>query len=65
MIRWLRDMFRESPEVRDALQGSKERLAESERFLARIEREAAPLHQALRENGFAPAVAAMFQRRAS
>lgn len=63
MFQWLRDLFVPSAKVQDALDGSAARRTESEQFLARIEHDAEPLHQALRDNGFAPAVYAIFQRR--
>jgi hypothetical protein len=52
-----------SPDVREALEGSKERAAHAEEFRAEIEQRSAPLQEVLRKNGFEKAVLATFQRR--
>lgn len=63
MIEWLRRVFRPSPHVQAAMDGSADREAHAQEFRAEIERQAAPLDKVIRRNGLEPAVLATFQLR--
>ena len=52
-----------SPEVREALEESAQRLAQAKRIRKEVDQQMAPIRVALRQNGFEPAVRATFQRR--
>jgi hypothetical protein len=56
-------LFGPSPGVQTALRESLERRDEAHRIRTEVAEQMRPVRQALRENGFQPAVRATFQRR--